>query len=136
MSDRLRDGMRRSDHWAQLAWAEAWGAVARLLAPTHARSARAAWRHAADGYDAYRVEYDKHMPASRWDYDYGRELSDAREHARARDPLTDDGAPLAPWIVAALDGDLEAALASAPTGESELDRAVLRALDVARHAAR
>ncbi len=83
MTDALREAMRRDDHATQLGWGEAWAAVARLLEPDDPRAARAAWRHAADGYLAYNQAHARGMPASRWDHDYGPEASDARNRAEA-----------------------------------------------------
>ena len=124
-----------SDHWSQLASAEAWAAVAKLLEPAHPRAARVAWRHASRGYDAYCEAYDAHLPASRWDYDYGREAAAANEHATAPEPPPDPS-PLPGWIDDALAGRLDDAVrAAAPPHGDELATAVARALAVACDAA-
>ena len=133
MTDALPSAMRRADHWTQLGWGETWAAVARLLEPDRAVAARAAWRHAADGYEAYYEAHARGMPASRWDHDYGPEASDARTRATAHEPIAGTPAALPPWIEAALDGRLDeaVAIAPAPAPADDLGRAVGRALAIA-----
>jgi hypothetical protein len=118
-----------SDHWTQLGRAEAWAAAAKELERDHPRAARVAWRHASRGYDAYCEAYAAHMPASRWDYDYGREAADAHARATDRTPLDRDDAALPDWIADALAGRLDDARAHAPSDPAdELGRAVRRAI--------
>src|SRR5262249_49544342 len=73
-------------------------------------------------------QYDAHLPASRWDYDYARELSDAEAKVRALRA----GAPsdaLAGFVRLALERRYEAAVAAIPDGvASPIDRAVIAAL--------
>ena len=116
-----------ADHWAALGRAEAWAAAAALLEREHPRAARVAWRRAADNYDIYCTEYDAHLPASRWDYDYGREAGDARTRATDRTPIDRDDAPLPAWISDAIAGHA----ADAPAEPADdLERAVARALAI------
>ena len=121
-----------SDHWAQLGAAEAWAAAAKLLETAHPRAARVAWRHASRGYDAYCEAYSAHLPASRWDYDYGREAADARARATDRTPIDREDAELPDWISDAIAGRFDDARASAPhEPPDELSRAVMHALGIA-----
>lgn len=138
MSDALRGAMRRAHHWANLGWAEAWERVARGLdASGHAASARVAWRCAWDGYEAYHEEYQRKLPAARWDHDFGPECAHARDRATARAAAVDVGAPLAAWMVAALAGRLEEAVAAVPAHvDDPTTREVVRALTIALGAAK
>jgi hypothetical protein len=129
VSDPFLEAMRKANHWTQLAWAEAWAAVAERLAD-RPRAARRAWAHAAAGYDGYCEAYARNLPASRWDYDYGRECALAHEHADAPAPPP-DATPLPPWIAAALGGRLDDAVREAPAPRDELELATLRALAIA-----
>jgi hypothetical protein len=133
VSNPLDEVMRTADHWSQLAWAEAWAAVAAQLAD-RPRAARRAWRHAAAGYQAYCEAYDRNLPASRWDYDYGRECAEAHQHADVPEPPP-DAVPLPPWIAAALGGRLDDAVRDAQASTDALTLAALRALAIACDAA-
>jgi hypothetical protein len=138
VSDALRGAMRRAHHWANLGWAEAWEQVARGLDGSgHAATARLAWRWAWDGYEAYREEYQRNLPASRWDHDFGPERVHARDRATARTVAVDDGAPLPAWMVAALAGRLEEAVAAVPARvDDPTERQAVRALTIALGAAK
>jgi len=129
----IRDSIRGANHFTQLAWAEAWAAVAKQLEPARPSSARAAWRFASAGYDAYTEAYWKHMPASRFDYDYAQEAADA--HARAHATVAaGDAPPLARWIEDALAGRFDDAAAAAELTD-DLSRAIAAALSVGCYAA-
>ena len=137
MSDALRGAMRRAHHWANLGWAEAWEQVARGLdASGHAASARLAWRCAWDGYDAYREEYKRNLPAARWDHDFGPECAHARDRATARAAAVAAGAALPAWLGAALAGRLEEAVGAVPARvDDPTERQAVRALTIALGAA-
>jgi hypothetical protein len=136
MSDPLRSAMRTADHWAQLGWAEAWDRVGNALAAEYPASARAAWQHAWDGYEAYREAYAQHLPAARWDYDFRGECDAARARATARMPAVDRGPPLPAWLVAALAGQLADAVDAIPSAVGvDLEREAARALTIALAAA-
>jgi hypothetical protein len=130
--DRLFDGLFfTSDWWTHLYAAQAWEKAARLLEAVDPCAARQAWAYAARSYGIYREAFDAHRPASRWDHDYGPELSTAESKMRAlpEGALSD---ALPSWAQLVLDRrftDAMAALGARP--QTSAERAMLPILALA-----
>jgi hypothetical protein len=113
------------DHWHQLSLAEAWRKVAELLALDDREAAGVAWSYASEHYAAYREAYDRHLPVSRWDYDYGPEHARSMREGRPRPPR-DIAASFAPFVAKALDGQYdEAALLITSRPARRVERAIV-----------
>jgi len=101
-SDPLASALTLSDWWTMLACATAWQAIAEAFANVDPGAARIAWKHAADAYGVYNEEHAAHLPASRFDHDYGPELSAAEAAARSL-PVAAPSAALPEWLRATLE---------------------------------
>jgi hypothetical protein len=121
------------DWWSQLGAAEAWAKAARLLEPFDPGAARSAWGRAARSFGIYNDEHRAHLPASRFDYDYGPELTEAEGKAREL-PDRPPSEALPEWarrMLAGRFGDALPLVAAPP--EAPAERALLAVLVLALH---
>jgi hypothetical protein len=117
-----------ANHFQVLGVAELWDRAATQLAPRDPGAARIALDHAINAYKAYRKAYASHMPASRWDHDYGPELSDAQRRRREI-PACDPRPDLPGWILLVLRREYTQAIQELGEGPLTADeRAVLAAM--------
>jgi hypothetical protein len=138
VTDRLFDALFfTADWWSQLAAAELWAKAARLLEAVDPAGARVAWGYAARSYGIHVEEHSAHSPASRWDYDYGPELSEAEDRRRAL-PDRDPSPALPEWARLLLERRFTDALGRVNARpEAGAERALLAVLALAcRHADR
>jgi hypothetical protein len=130
-ADPLATAVLRSDWWTMLACATAWQALAEAISGTDPGAARLAWQHAAQAYAVYNAEHAAHLPASRFDHDYGPELSAAEAAARSLAPAAPSDA-LPGWLRAVLDRRFTDALNALPGPPSDAgERAAVRMLAIA-----
>jgi hypothetical protein len=134
MTDAVFDAIFLSNDWfAQIGVAEAWAKAASALEPVDAGAARIAWSLAAHGYRIYCDAYDAHLPASRWDYDYGRECAEAETKAREL-PERPPSDALSEWgrlVLSRRFSDALALVTARPEGAAE--RALLAVVVLALH---
>ncbi len=119
----------KADHWTELGLAGQWARAGELLSVQDPLASAAAWAHAADHYQAYHDAWQEHLPASRWDYDYGPELSEALTRGRGPKLVPPEPAARAPFVDHALHGRFDEAAACVtqrPTRRGE--RAILSIL--------
>jgi hypothetical protein len=81
--DPLTQALHFANWWTQLACAQRWQRAAVLLESVDSGAARLAFRHAASCYAVYHEEHRAHLPASRFDHDFGPELGDMEARWRA-----------------------------------------------------
>jgi hypothetical protein len=100
-----------ANHFQTLDLAIAWDQAARALSADYPSSAHKAFDHAISGYKAYRQAWTKNLPASRFDDDYGRDLSEAIQSKRALGHRADSTA-LPMWLRSTLDQQYTQAIES------------------------
>jgi hypothetical protein len=135
--DRIAYAYVRANHFQVLDVALLWDRAAGELILRDPAAARLALEHAIRAYEAYRQAYAEHMPASRWDYDYGPELSAAERRSSAIGPLLQPDPRLPSWMLSVLQGRYERALAeftglTSFPGETALLAVLARVCRIAR----
>jgi hypothetical protein len=117
----------QANHFQVLEVALRWERAACLLAERDPGAARLAWGHAIQAYDAYRKAYEAHMPASRWDHDFGPERSAAASRRREIGPC-EPRSGLPGWLLHALEGRYTRAIGELAEGSLTPDERAVVAL--------